>query len=217
MTGEYHIRYQKDFSRVAEDPMGTLFSLPAGLENADIGYYVMSPESFRLCCGCRIGWNETGLYIWEYATETDLRTEEVGTCSRVWEDSCLEVFMAPDPERPDYYFNYECTPAPYVYLSKGTDGYNRTEFHVLPKGMEPVSTVLPGIGWSIHYRVTPEFLKEEFGVAELKKGMILHGNFQKCGDKTTVPHWALWNPMEPLANGRYSFHRPQFFGKLILD
>ena len=217
MTGEYHVHYQKDFSRIADDPMGALFSLPAGLENADIGYYYQTPDSFRLCCGCRMGWNETGLYIWEYATETVLRMVEIGTCSRAWEDSCLEVFLAPNPERPEYYFNYECTPTPYVYLSKGTGRNDRIEFPMLPEGMEPVSSVLPGKGWSIRYRVTPEFMRDEFGAPELKKGMILHANFQKCGNKTEVPHWALWNPTEYLEDGRLDFHQPKYFGRLILD
>ncbi|MDO5434845.1 MAG: carbohydrate-binding family 9-like protein [Clostridia bacterium] len=217
MIKEYHVHYMKDLSRVAEDPMGALFSLPAGLEDADIGYYMQTPESFRVRCGCRMGWNETGLYIWEYAMETELRMEEVGTCSRAWEDSCLEVFMAPNPDRPDYYFNYECTPAPYVYLSKGTGRNDRVEFRVLPEGMEPVSSILPGQGWSIRYRVTPDFMQKEFGAEPLKKGMVLHANFQKCGNKTVIPHWALWNPSEPLEDGRLDFHQPKYFGRLILD
>ena len=42
----------------------------------------------------------------------------------------------------------------------------------------------------------------------------LQANLYKCGDKTAVPHFLSWNPVEVPAP---DFHRPEFFGTLILE
>ena len=41
----------------------------------------------------------------------------------------------------------------------------------------------------------------------------LLANFYKCGDKTAVPHFLSWNPVEVPSP---DFHRPEFFGELII-
>ena len=41
----------------------------------------------------------------------------------------------------------------------------------------------------------------------------LRATFYKCGDKTAHPHFLSWNPVGTPAP---DFHRPDFFGELIL-
>ena len=41
----------------------------------------------------------------------------------------------------------------------------------------------------------------------------LRANFYKCGDKTAHPHFLSWNPV---GTPSPDFHRPDFFGELIL-
>ena len=41
-------------------------------------------------------------------------------------------------------------------------------------------------------------------------GQKWQGNFYKCGDKTSHPHWASWSPVY-----KHNFHLPQYFGTLI--
>ena len=44
-------------------------------------------------------------------------------------------------------------------------------------------------------------------------GQTWRGNFYKCADRSSHPHWASWSPLgEPL-----NFHTPQFFGPLRLE
>lgn len=42
-------------------------------------------------------------------------------------------------------------------------------------------------------------------------GLIIHGNFYKCGDKTAHPHFLSWNPIDIPSP---DFHRPDFFGEI---
>lgn len=197
------------------DGIGTLFRIPGGLEDAPICHWMATPEDYRPLCGCRMGWDAEGLTVWEYALETELRMEESGTGCRAWCDSCLEVFLAPDPDRPAFYFNYECTPRPAVHFGLGTGRAERKVFTELPTGMQPSSVIVPEKGWAIRYRVPADFLRETFGVT-LQSELTMRGNFQKCGDLIRVPHWGMWNPPEPPLP-KPDFHRPEFFGILRLE
>ena len=215
---QYIVHKLTEPNRIAGDEPGQLFGIPAEPDDAKIGYFMATPEEYRPVCGCRMGWTDDGLYIWEYAYETELRVTEKGSACRAWEDSCLEVFLAPDPEQPDRYLNYECTPAPCVHLGTGTGRKDRKVFDSLrlPKGTEPASRIIPGVAWGISYRLPLSFLTEEFGIPCLYPGMVMHGNFQKCGDLTRIPHYALWNGPGPEITVP-DFHRPEYFGTLILE
>ena len=212
---QYTVRRLDLLSGREPDEVGALFGIPGGLEDAPICHWTATPENYRPLCGCRMGWNTGGLTVWEYAMETELRTEEKGTGCQAWCDSCLEVFLAPDPDRPTYYFNYECTPWPAVHFGLGTGRAERKVYAQLPSGMLPSAVIVPEKGWAIRYRIPEDFLRETFGVT-LRPGMTLRGNFQKCGDLTRVPHWGMWNPPEPPLAAP-DFHRPEFFGILRLE
>jgi hypothetical protein len=45
---------------------------------------------------------------------------------------------------------------------------------------------------------------------ETVDGKTIKGNFYKCGDKTSVPHFLSWNP---IILPSPDFHRPDFFGE----
>ena len=42
------------------------------------------------------------------------------------------------------------------------------------------------------------------------RGQTWRGNFYKCGDHTSHPHWASWSPI----GEQLDFHQPEFFGEL---
>ena len=42
----------------------------------------------------------------------------------------------------------------------------------------------------------------------------IRANFYKCGDKTAHPHYLSWSPID---TPKPDFHRPDFFGELLLD
>ena len=41
----------------------------------------------------------------------------------------------------------------------------------------------------------------------------IRANFYKCGDKTAHPHYLSWSPID---TPKPDFHRPEFFGELLL-
>ncbi|MBO6063552.1 MAG: hypothetical protein J6P62_06210, partial [Bacteroidales bacterium] len=141
-----------------------------------------------------------------------LNTEDNGS---QWEDSCVEVFIE-NPDGSEYY-NFEINPIGKVLAAKGPDRANRVK---RPAGeMEEILRIARFEGpqeyaggiWD--WRVTVLIPFELVGVDPENLPEKLRANFYKCGDKTAHPHFLSWNPVGTPAP---DFHRPDFFGELIL-
>ena len=140
----------------------------------------------------------------------------VTTCNNgpVWEDSCVEFFVR-EPGSP-FYFNFETNCIGVTLAAKRRSREDFTHFdeaHIaqvvrrssFPK--EPVDISGPA-SWSLELEVPFALICEGEGVPPR-----LLANFYKCGDKTAVPHFLSWSPVR-VPNP--DFHRPEFFGELIL-
>ena len=138
------------------DPVAAGFNIPSGLEAAFISSYVWDENHYCPESRAYVGWNEKGLHVWMLSLETVLRMEVKQTGGRVCDDSCLEFFLNPSPDKSDIYLNYECSPLPCVFYSTGKAREDRKMLTALPAGMNPRSTVLPQKGWSISYRIGHE-------------------------------------------------------------
>ena len=149
----------------------------------------------------------------------DVVEDHVRACAMVnngpvWEDSCVEFFVR-EPGSP-FYFNFETN---CIGVGLAAKRRSRSDFmhfddarmeqvvrrSSLPK--EPVD-IRKRTAWSLELELPFALFCEGPGVPER-----LLCNFYKCGDKTAVPHFLSWNPVEVSSP---DFHRPEFFGELIL-
>lgn len=132
----------------------------------------------------------------------------------VWEDSCVEFFVK-EPGSP-FYFNFETN---CIGTGLAAKRRSRTEFEhfdaarmtqIVRRSSLPFGPVdlRERTEWSLELEIPFALITEQGGVPER-----LLANFYKCGDKTAVPHFLSWNPVEV---PRPDFHRPEFFGELIL-
>jgi len=133
----------------------------------------------------------------------------------VWEDSCVEFFV--QEEGSPFYFNFETNCIGVGLAARRVSRSECTHFDEekmkrvvrrssLPK--EPVD-LRERTAWSLELTVPFDLITGREGLPER-----LRANFYKCGDKTAVPHFLSWNPVEVPAP---DFHRPEFFGELILQ
>ena len=133
----------------------------------------------------------------------------------VWEDSCVEFFVK-KPGSP-YYFNFETN---CIGTGLAAKRLSRSEFtHFSPDEMARVvrRPSLPKApldihgrtAWSLELEIPFDLIVPDGSVPER-----LMANFYKCGDKTAVAHFLSWNPVPVPAP---DFHRPEFFGELILQ
>ena len=183
------------------------------------------PETFPYApfCSGRIARTQDALVVDFRVSGLDLRARNTEDNGRQWEDSCVEVFIK-DPVKADYY-NFEINALGKVLACCGPTregrvrrpesemkkilrfAQNDTLCH--PEGHAPKD--LEGIqSWRVGV-VIP------FGLIGLDPANLPHSiraNFYKCGDKTAHPHYLSWSPID---TPKPDFHRPDFFGELLLD
>jgi hypothetical protein len=68
------------------------------------------------------------------------------------------------------------------------------------------------VTWQMRYKVPVALFEAFAGPVACGGGAVWRGNFYKCGDKTSHPHWLSWAPVTSL-----NFHLPACFGTLTLE
>ena len=141
---------------------------------------------------------------------------------RVWEDSCCEFFF--QPEDDSTYYNIECNCMGTVLMACGATRDSRTTApeNVL-KSIKRWTSLSSNVGGTLPLQPidTPWQLAliipfTAFFRHNIKnmEGKTLKANFYKCGDNLPKPHFLAWND---IALPHPDFHRPDFFGQLIIE
>lgn len=175
------------------------------------------PEAFPYAplCGGRVARTRDALVVDFRVSGLDLRARNTADNGRQWEDSCVEVFIQ-DPDGAPYY-NFEINALGKVLACKGPERHNRT-----PRPAEEMEQILrftqmeggPLEQEGIHtWRVGVVIPFRLLGIDLERLPRSIRANFYKCGDKTAHPHFLSWSPVE---TPKPDFHRPEFFGELIL-
>ncbi len=144
----------------------------------------------------------------------------------VYEDSCVEFFVQPKPDRGYFNFEFNCGGAMLAsYVSDPTrlggqvaraepltveEGRRVAICSNLPSFIEP--EIENRVTWSLEFSVPFALLETYVGSLGKVEGQQWRGNLYKCGDKTSHPHWASWAPLSDR-----NFHAPWGFGTLRFD
>ena len=141
----------------------------------------------------------------------------------VWKDSCVEIFLQPKPGGG--YFNLEMN-AGGAHLCNYIEDPER-----VPGGFKKctrlpteighrieVRSSLPGIvdpeiavpvTWHLNFFAPFTVFEHYTGALGEVRGQRWRGNFYKCGDDGSHPHWGSWAPVDV-----FDFHVPRCFGTL---
>ena len=137
----------------------------------------------------------------------------------VYTDSCLEFFAIWD-NTSDRYVNMEMNARGTLLSNIGADRHGRTPIRDLCGEIFPVTGEMADGAWTVTATVPLSMLASLYGTDaavladKLTAGYAFRGNFYKCGDNTEIPHYGMWNPV---GTEKPDFHRPEYFGTLILD
>ena len=145
--------------------------------------------------------------------ETQLRAVGKVRDDRVWEDSCMEMFICPFEHREEYVnFEINCEG---VYLSQfGTDRENRVFIKELTDIEADIKTEITSDGWSLDAFVPCRLISEVYGEEFTADKCSIKGNFTKCGDLTKYPHYGSFAELTTLD---YGFHNPANFAKININ
>jgi hypothetical protein len=144
----------------------------------------------------------------------------------VWKDSCVEFFVQPRSDRG--YFNLEMN-AGGAHLCYYVEDPTRTpeglkKFtplpaelgHViqirssLPKTIDPEMAEV--VRWELNFLIPWKVFESNTGPLGKINGQSWRGNFFKCAEEISHPHWASWSPVDEL-----NFHLPRCFGTISFE
>ncbi len=153
-----------------------------------------------------------------YVTEEYFKAEKTETNQEVYEDSCVEFFVAPVDD--GIYYNFEFNGIGTCLMGSGTgrSDRKRADPEIIRSirrqssaGSKPVSEMEGLFSWTITIAI-PFNVFFHHEISSLQ-GKTFRANFYKCGDKLRVPHYLTWNPV---GTPKPDFHQPSFFGLLRL-
>jgi hypothetical protein len=144
----------------------------------------------------------------------------------VWKDSCVEFFAQPKPDRGYLNFEFNCggaflssyftdptrVPGGFKGISKvpASLGQSIQVRSSLPRRIEPEIT--GPLTWTLRFFIPFPLLEHYVGPLGEIPGQVWRGNFFKCADESSHPHWASWAPLD-----MFEFHRPNCFQSITFE
>jgi hypothetical protein len=174
----------------------------------------------------RLLYDAPGIYGIFRAQERCVRCRRTQYHDEVWKDSCVEFFAAPKPDRGYFNFEFNCGGA---FLCNHITNHERTtdgfkEFVKLPADIGQTirarSSLPPRIDpeiteeviWTLGFFIPFTLFEHYLGPLGEVAGQVWRGNFFKCADESSHPHWGSWAPVD-----EFNFHRPNCFGTVRFD
>jgi hypothetical protein len=203
----------------------------AAAEPVPIDHFHPSSSDHRPKTEVKILYDPTHLYVFFRVFDRYVRAVAEGFQGPVWADSCVEAFLS--PRENGGYFNFEMNCGGILLLYYIEDP-RRTEegfakftpvaaekvagmriYHSLPSRVDP--EIEEPVEWRLEYSIPLAVFEAYLGEAVDPSGHPAdrrwRGNFYKCGDRTSHPHWASWSPIGVELN----FHCPEHFGTLEFE
>ncbi len=134
----------------------------------------------------------------------------------VCHDSCMEWFCCFDIA-DGRYINFETNALGTLQSGFGFDRHERRRINqfLSPEEMPKIIVNKTATTWSATITVKTSSLEKIYGhPLSFENGTKLKGNFYKCGDKTKIVHYNMWNPV---GTEKPDFHTPQYFGDLSIQ
>jgi hypothetical protein len=164
-----------------------------------------------------MAYDSNNLYLKYQVDELHPKAVSTETNGPVWEDSCVEFFIAFNDKE---YYNLEFNCIGTRLTGIGTSNKDR---QWLPADLVDTITTKPSLGTSpidvedkpTQWEMDIVIPKTIFGsnVDSFEAGNTFKANFYKCGDKQKQMHFLSWNA---IGNETPNFHLPQFFGEIVL-
>jgi len=169
-------------------------------------------------------YDEAGLYVIFRAQDRYVictRTEHQTLTSK---DNCVEVYFQPFPDRGYLNFEMNCGGALLLFFitdpTRVEQGiFRRKEivpkslidtmqiYHSLPSYI-PIEITEP-LTWTVEYFIPHSLFETYLGPLGAPETRSWRGNFHKCADESSHPHWGSWSPIK-----EFNFHVLEYFAPM---
>jgi len=165
-------------------------------------------------------WDDENLYVAWSCRDPYISAKYTKRDANTWEDDCVEVFIAPNPEHVASYYGFEinCRAVwlDYLYSPRAdvTTGFPWNAHGVVVRsridGTLNDDTDIDR-GWVVEASIPLANFAAVSGRLRPAVGDVLRANFNRCGGRTKE-QFSQWSPGDtPTPN----FHRPTRFGRLV--
>lgn len=115
--------------------------------------------------------------------------------------------------------NFEFNANGVILLQIGADRYDRFPITINPALFHVLCTTdqindKGGVYWELSFSISWAWVQSYFSDFRAVPGKRIRGNFYKCGDDTTYPHFGTWSKVH---SNKPDFHRSCDFGILYLE
>lgn len=167
----------------------------------------------------RIAHNDEAILLQYAVHENELLAAVTEDNGAVWTDSCVEFFVSFD--RGEHYYNAE-----FSCIGKALLGYRKVGERTIHASQQVMQLIerLPSLGTDPIVKTKGDFSWtltlvipiSAFWKSHLKNlsGVEARGNFYKCGDNLSTPHFVSWSVID---TPKPSFHQPPFFGQIVFE
>ncbi len=139
----------------------------------------------------------------------------------VCHDSCVEFFIHPAGDPKYYNFEMSCTGNLLLYhvtdcRAEIFDVMPQSELDTIVRRSSLPKQVFPEITdpveWEMSFYIPIDFFVRNSGVSPKLAGQVWQGNFTKCADDSSHPHWLTYLPLSQL-----DFHLPKEYTDFIFE
>jgi Carbohydrate-binding family 9 len=207
-----------------------------------IGHFHPKSSEHRPVTQARVLYTPEGLHVIFRVQDRYVLSTRTEYQSHVCCDACVEFFVQPLPGTdPDTrlpggkpspgYFNFEMNCGGTLLLHYVTDpvrpdkdsdlaAYQQVPwelasriqvFHSIPGVVVP--EIEEDVEWVNQYFVPFGLFEPYVGPIDDVSGQVWYGNFYKCAEDCSHPHWATWAPIGEALN----FHVPEYFAPLRFE
>lgn len=164
-----------------------------------------------------MAYSDKFLYVNYFVRCNYLRAVNYKNNSPVAEDSCVEFFLQTPGSEEYWNFEFNCIGAINAshrkdrkYPIRLTDMELATVKRYATCGNNPFQELEGIFNWGLAIAIPFELI----GVDVSKRPIEMKGNLYKCASATSMPHYLSWAPIK---TDKPDFHRPEYFGKIILE
>jgi hypothetical protein len=196
-------------------------------ETLQVNHFLPQSSPHRPPTQAQVLYDADALYVRFQVQDQYVRAVHTQYQAQVSEDSCVELFVQPVANKGYFNVEFNCCGILLLYYiedpqrtSMGFVCFQQVDpalagqIRVISTFTAPIrAEITTPVSWWLVYQLPFRVLEAYVGPVSRTPGTRWRGNFFKCGDHTSHPHWASWAPIQ---NGELNFHQPAYFGVLEL-
>lgn len=183
------------------------------LEQQRLDNLLWSNDGYKPHVTFAIAHGNDRIYLRYRVFEDDMSAVHLKTNDLVYEDTCVEFFIAIGNDAKYYNIEFNRLGTCFMAYAGG-----KNDMHTLPADViSDISTHSQKLqanngfkhGWQLTLVIPAAVFIYHPGIEF--EGLACRGNFYKCGDKLSRPHFLSWSDVRSQGP---DFHRPEYFGEL---